>query len=662
MEISPEPKGVDDKLIEFLKEFMGEDGIAFLDLDNAITAMKQGQRVWQAPFAIGLHVLPFLYHWERDSQGRAVSDLALLVLGLASQTKIKGMTISDLVRSVLESFGNKANSLSAVIPSYGLDDEQSHWLFHTSFALGVLLLATGDQERAKKELREMAGTETAKRGQTITPGWGHDDMEVTKAFAAIILQDFYEKRQDYEMALYLLTEAVASNGPGPFSESLLTVVPGLLESFAEKCEKLNDFGEWVDLFDRATDITELCGEADVSGELPSGCKVSSPQFLAWKFGQLVARFAIRFGLYRDDSKQLLPGGYQDNQMMVNSILQAGGYGTDWEDGTVVASLLCEYDKHRNWQILRQQYVSVWESSSRYQWLPLCQAGAWTDLYWAMRIGFADQMLSATEQIRITQLQTEQSHITLDIEMTKNIVSTLALRQLTEQSDIDKMLELLQKLVERQLPNRHEIATFLEQQLASVWDKLLSDVADTLIEAEQGFRSGMYKRQTVLDFYYAVEQCFRYYFVNPLLTYIAREHMKEMTLHVRIGKRGELRDIRIGVDTAGMSSTTHPNNVSLSIWAALFEVLSLPATKGTTNLSIKRFLKQNSPKADAATMKQLGESLRIIHGNRNNAAHPRPRPRMEEKKELEETRDIVLGINRPSVITQILQLFCQQLTQ
>jgi tetratricopeptide (TPR) repeat protein len=642
MEIMPEPKNVNDKLLEFLKELMGEDGLTFLDLDNAITAVKQGHWVWQAPFAIGLRALPLLYHWGTDSRHTAVPDLALLVLALASQVHVRSedMAISDLVNPALEPLEAKYNSLTVEIHGYGLGDEQARMLFHIRFALGVLLLLKGDEERAKTILRQMAATRTTRRGQTwSSEGLGQFDVGVTKALAAIIFQDFYEQRQDYEMALYLLTEAVASNGPGPFSESLLAVVSSLLEPFAEKCERLNDFGEWVALFDRATDITELCGEVDASGELPSDCKVSSPQFLAWKFGQLAARFTIRNG-----------------PLAVDSILRAGGYGDDWNNGTVVASLLCEYDEHRNWQILRQQYVSIWESSSRYQWLPLCQAGAWTDLYWAMRIGFADQMLSATEQIRIIQLQTEPSLITRDIEMTKNIVSTLALRQLTEQSDIDKMLELLQKLVEGQPPNRHEIAAFLEQQFTSVWEKLPSDVADTLIEAEHGFRNGVYKRQTVLDFHHAVEKCLRYYFVNPLLTYMAREHVKEMTLRVRIGERGELRNIQIGVDTAGESSTTHPSNLSLSIWAALFEALAVPGTKGTANLSMEMFLKQNWPKADAATMKQLGESLRIIHGNRNNAAHPRLRPRMEENKELKQTRNLVLGMNGPSVITQIFQLF------
>jgi hypothetical protein len=65
MEILPEPKGVDAKVLELLKALMGEDGITFLDLNKAITAVKDGQPVWQAPFAIGLRILPSLYRQRR---------------------------------------------------------------------------------------------------------------------------------------------------------------------------------------------------------------------------------------------------------------------------------------------------------------------------------------------------------------------------------------------------------------------------------------------------------------------------------------------------------------------------------------------------------------------------------------------------------------------
>ena len=233
MEIAPEPKNIDDSLLELLKTLMGEDGLTFLNLDNAITAVKQGHPLWQAPFAIGLRALPFLYHRETDSQDTAVPVWALLVLGLASQIYVrsKDMTVSDLVGSALEPLEARYNSLSAEVSGYALTDEQAHMLFQTRFALGVLLLIEGDEERARGILCEMAATKTTKRGPTwSSEGLGQSDVGDTKALAAIILQDFYAKRQNYEMALYLLTEAVASNPPGPFSysEHLLAVVHGLL--------------------------------------------------------------------------------------------------------------------------------------------------------------------------------------------------------------------------------------------------------------------------------------------------------------------------------------------------------------------------------------------------------------------------------------------------
>jgi hypothetical protein len=364
MEILPEPKDVDATVLKFLKALMGENGITFLDLNNAITAVKDGQPVWQAPFAIGLRILPSLYRWERDTQGRAVPTLALLVVALASQIKIEDMTDSDSIGSALESLETQYASLNA--GRYKLADEHAHTLFHTRFALGILLLIKGDEERAKTILRQMAATQTTRRDEPwSSEGLGQFDVGETKRLAAIILQDFYEQRQDYEMALYLLTEAIASYGSGPWAESLLAVVPGLLESFAEKCERANDSREWADLFDRAAGLIKICGEADTSGDLPSNCKTSSPQFLAWTFGQLVARFAIRNSASLGDSKKIIPDGYQNHETNGKSIFD-WGYGSDWLNGTMVASLLLEYCEHRNWQIMRHQYISMWEALPSYQ--------------------------------------------------------------------------------------------------------------------------------------------------------------------------------------------------------------------------------------------------------------------------------------------------------
>ena len=658
MEILPEPKGVDDKLREFLKDLMGEDGLTFLDLDNAINAVKQEHRFWQAPFAIGLHALPFLYHWETDSKDTAVPDLVLLGLGLVSQTHSKSgdMTVSDLVGSALEPLEARYASLSAEVSGYRLVDADAHTLFHTRFALGVLLLVKGDEERATTILREMAGTGTTRRGSTRSLGMGldHWDMEVTKALAAIILQDYYAKRQDYDMALYLLTEAVTSNGPGFFSESLLAVVPGLLESFAEKCERVNSFEEWVDLFDRAAGITEICGEADVSGDLPSKCKVASPQFLAWEFGQLVARFAMRNGLYPGDSKQLLPllpSGYQDNRTVVDSILRAGGYGNDWGNGTVVASLLCEYDEHRNWQTLRKQYVSMWESSSRYQWLSLCQAGTETDLYWAVRIGFTDKMLEIANQGVHIPAQTEPPPIIRNIEITKDIFSTIAIRQMKLQFDSDKMFELLQKMLERLPPSKEEVPVFLEQQLCSAWHNLPPDVADKLVEAEHIYGISTWTTSATIAFAQAVVACFNYYFVNHFANYMRKERLAEVRLVMG------LRDEPIRVGFSRESGVRGLDYLSLQHWAGLFGTLVDPNQKGKINSPIKMFINEKWPKLVLDDLNGLVQPLRKVQIYRNHAVHPPLSwPHKEAKKELEQTRSLALGINGPSVITQIFQLF------
>ena len=666
MEISPEPKDSNDNLLELprdkclelLKVIMGEDGLTFLNLDNAITAVRQGHRVWQAPFAIGLWALPLLYHWETDSQGKLIGVLyrfprdidsqdkgvllksVLMVFGLSSQTysKSKDMAVSDLVGSALEPLEARYDSLSAEVSGYGLTDEDAHMLFHTRLALGVLLLVKGDEARGTTILRQMAATKTTRRGPTISVGMGldHLDVEVTKELAAMILQDFYAKRQDYESALYLLTEAVASSGPGPFSESLLAVVPVLLESFALKCERVNSSGEWVKIFDRAASITEMCGEADVSGNLPSDCKVTSPQFLAWKFGQLVARFIIRNR-----------SGYQDYGTMVDSILREGGYGSDWGTGTGVASLLCEYDEHRNWQILRQQYLSVWESSSRYQWLNLCQAGTETDLYWAMRIGFANQMLSTIEQTAAIPVQTETPYIVRDIEMTKDIATTIALRQIKEQQDLDKYHESLRNMLEERLPpGKREVRHELQRRLSSVWSKLPAKVVDTLVKAENYYRTVVNTDDAKVWFNKAVEASLNCCLVEPLVSFMQ--------------KRGDKRIAVCFPPPRGVERKTSSELRKLPLWewSNVFETLSVPVHQNLASLGgedFKRFMKERFGELPLPALTELSRSLRDFC-QRKDSAHFHPSRYEEEIQELEQMRELVLGMKRPSVITQIFQLF------
>ncbi len=58
----------------------------------------------------------------------------------------------------------------------------------------------------------------------------------------------------------------------------------------------------------------------------------------------------------------------------------------------ILALLREYNPTRDWQKARDQCLSMWEMSDSYSGVPLSEIGPCHDLYWAMRIGFADALL------------------------------------------------------------------------------------------------------------------------------------------------------------------------------------------------------------------------------------------------------------------------------
>lgn len=638
--IMPEPKDSSDEIRNSIRDaleaLMGTEGLEFLDLGNAVKSIKQGSRLWQAPFAIGLHILPSLYDpfSEERSQDTAIPDLAYIVRGLSSQTYLQGKTVSRISSDVLQPLLARDISPAVETPECGFDNQDLHWLFHASFAVGVILLAMGDEQRATEVLRNMASTATAKRGATIMPGFGHFDVEMTKALAAIILQDFYARRQDYEMSLYLLQEAITSCGPGHSSESLMAVVPDLLDSFAQKCERNNSYVEWVDLFDRAAHITEVCGEADVSGDLPSDCKETSPQFMAWKFGHLVARFAIRNGSYR---KQVSP---IDHGTAMDSIMGEGGYGVDWGNGTVVASLLCEYDENRDWQIFRQQCLSMWESLSRYQWLSLCEAGTEIDLYWAMRIGFADQILGTLEQTAATKFQSGSLPISRDVRMIKDIASVIALRQLELQNILDERLP----------PSKRYIRQELQQRLSSVWNKLPAKVIDTLVRAENYYRTGVNTDDAKLEFNKAVEASLKHCLMDPLVSFIEKRLDKRIAICFPPPRGVERK------------TSSELRKLHLWEWSDVLETVSIREHKTLASLGaedLRQFMKEHFGELALPALRELSRSLEDFCCLRKDAAHYHIPRHEEERQELEQMRELALGIKRPSVITQIFQLFAAE---
>jgi hypothetical protein len=98
-------------------------------------------------------------------------------------------------------------------------------------------------------------------------------------------------------------------------------------------------------------------------------------------------------------------------------------------------------------------------------------------------------------------------------------------------------------------------------------------------------------------------------------------------------------------------------LSLREWSDVLETLSGShknlASLGTEDL--KRFMKEHSGELPLPALRELSRSLRDFC-LRRDAGHDHVPRHEEEIQELEQMRELVLGIKRPSLITQIFQLF------
>jgi hypothetical protein len=95
------------------------------------------------------------------------------------------------------------------------------------------------------------------------------------------------------------------------------------------------------------------------------------------------------------------------------------------------------------------------------------------------------------------------------------------------------------------------------------------------------------------------------------------------------------------------------------WSKVFETLGLPARQNLASLGaedLKRFMKENFGELPLPALRELSRSLGDFACQRKDSAHYHIPRHEEEVQELEQMRDLALGIKRPSVITQIFQLF------
>lgn len=623
MEISPEMR---ESVKTSLSFFMGEEETErFLDLSYPLTLLKRGQTSWQALVSIGVHIAN-LY-----SFGKAEAEKAIL-------KDITDYSLEPLEASI-ESLTPKSGEQAAI------ENERARLLFHNRFALGFLMLAKGKKDYAKKILHEMAATKLSVRGNEFRSGPGivnwTRDIAQGKWLSAFYLMAEYRRQEDYQELLFLMTEAAACNSPDTDMVYFASVP---LDLWVARCEKEDDSREldfpdmnWLDVFAAAADILSVCQKSDSSNVLPNECKKESPQFLAWKFGQIVGRFAYNDIRWREDPLVKL----SDIKDFISDQYEDEPFYKMWHIMGVVATFLSEYDLKRDWRKLREHYIEMWKGAYTYRGTSLSEISPESDLYWAMRIGFADKILELMQQVETkVQVQPALPNLLRDVESIKEIVSAMALHQRVDH----------ERIIKRLPESTKEIQCELEGKLGSVWRELPSKVVNPLVKAEKYYRTGVNDDDAKVWFNKSVEASLNFYMVRPLLSFLQKRGHEE--INICLPSPSGLRE--------GRPYQKRIGKLALWEWGAVLETLINPSGKTLSDLGnskFREFMKTHLGGSRFPDFRSLSESLRTISSLKGSSSHYKDADsRYEsEKSGLERMRNLVLGINGPSVIVQIFQL-------
>ncbi|MFA4835686.1 MAG: hypothetical protein WC749_06425 [Dehalococcoidia bacterium] len=615
--------GISPKIREDIQSHLSlcmppKDVSRFSNLNGAITAIKQDESCWQAPYSVAIHAFCL------NQDDATLDDKSLL---------------QDLI-------GYSMEPLEALLQCIGIpqDPEQSRVLFHTKLALGMLSIADGDVKRSQSLMHQVASTKLNNLfiHDTLMSYGGNlpnaeADTTQGKLLAAFAMLPILANKDWLEL-LYLMIEA-ASCQPGitPLQE----MVSLLIDRWAAQCEEVDNSLEyespdvdWIGVFTAAADVLALCEEIDSSASLPSDCEEASAQFLAWKLGQIVAKSCLHHRWSSDPFrvfKEFLDSPWVDwdypdkHENFRRSLILALG-------------LFSESKGTPHWPEAREIYVSMWKNSyaGTCHGLHPCEIGPDSDIYWAMRIGFADKMIEE---------KPSQSLITTKYELETPITDTADMRLQLMKSQQDSIRAILDRLP----PTNREIRQGLEHQLRNTWKKLPSKVFSKLVKAEKFFRTEVDDDEAVVCYAKTVEAVFFEYFVQPLKSYLQERNRHGISLCFPPPRGREHKKL----------TTLSSSRPSLSEWGVILKMLL--ESKVLTDLGTKElrdFLREHFGMERLPDLRPLCDSIQKVQGYRGGSAHYREAESRYENEldELKEMRKLVLGIGQPSVIALIVQDF------
>ena len=632
------PQDVGGVVDVWVSTIVGEDRLPqSADVLRAIELVGQRSEEWWAPVYIGVYAA-----W-----------LNLISLGDSAATDPYRQAQNNLAEVAFEPLEALLKSLDSDVGASSQTQSSARLRFHTRYALGFVLQARGEKQRATAILHEAAATRLKAQaepggGETYSSGHGlldaTRDVREGKSFAAMRQQLIVSRAKnilgedlDYEEALHMVYEAcrcIGNRGNAALSSDLL-------DYWAQRCDQVDQSGEfdfpdlsWLSLFAAAADILSVSAGSESVGDVPQNCDHSSAQYQAWQFGQLAGRFAVADDRWRGVPIEKI---WPLDEYIAGGDLDESESERLWSALTTVAGLLAEGGPERDWERQRDRYLAMWKRCGTFHGLNLGQIGTECDLYWALRIGFADKML---EQTAWESSQTSFGPTSSDVESIKDIVIATSLRQLREQQDVERVLGRLP-------PTPQEIRGYIREQLGDAANALPGMVMSHFIKAEQYYRTEVDDEDAKVWFHKGVESLYAAYFVEPLVSYMQRHDIKLIGLPFPPERGTERRNIRF------------LRRTSLSEWGTVVGSLG-SRSSGLADLGrvdLTEFAEKRFGKSVFPSLLAISKGLREFSQLRGGSAHHRDAlVRYEEgRQQLVEMRAMVLGISKDSIVTHIVEI-------
>ena len=363
----------------------------------------------------------------------------------------------------------------------------------------------------------------------------------------------------------------------------------------ERC--LDTIYEWLDAASEVDDA-----ERDHIGE----CPTTTRQFWAWYYGNalgglLVARPSLRESLLDE--------------------IEAGEWETCWHIAGVLFETLPD-----SWTDYRQRALKFYNSSDiEYRQQGPRPGGtilpphlsAQSDLYWAMRVGFADAHSANTAERRVSLAGLADS-----LERIETITSSSAQHVLRTERNTYDLLEV----VKTRVPPNHEYwYDLLEEELPGLMSRLPRATADHLVDASR-HRSAKEWDNCKVALCKSVESLF----VRMLVPAIqALPESRGLTLALLRGKR-----------SARKRSPEQWVGIPMSGWVQILRT----ATDGDINSPLRSVLPQAFPYVDLDALVRLNIKLETIAKLRGGSAHDSKTADDRKAIDAEKLWNLVVGSN------------------